>query len=119
VSTRGKGTKPRRAARTRRRRQRLGARRLVVLFLIVLVALLYAGPLRSYYDKRELVGQERMQVAALRSDRDELKRRLARAQTAEAVERAARRLSYVKTGEHLYIVKGIDRWRRERAHSAR
>jgi cell division protein FtsB len=110
----GRKGKPRRAARTRRRRQRLSARRLVVLFLLVLITLLYAGPLRSYYSKRELVGQERSQVTTLRAERDALKRKIARARTAEAAERRARRLSYVKPGEHLYIVKGVDRWRQER-----
>jgi len=53
----------------------------------------------------------------LRSQHNELKRRLAHAATAEAVQRAARRLAYVKPGERLYIVKGIDGWRRSQAHA--
>jgi cell division protein FtsB len=97
----------------------LSARRLVVLALVVLIAFLYAGPLRSYYDKRELVRHEQAQVALLRSQHDELKQRLERAATAKAVERAARRLFYVKPGERLYIVNGIDSWRRSRARAGR
>jgi cell division protein FtsB len=85
----------------------LSARRLVVLGLVVLIALLYAGPLRSYYDKRELVRSEHARVAVLRSQHDALQRQLKRAATTEAVERAARCLFYVKPGERLYIVKGI------------
>lgn len=88
-----------------------------MLALVVLIALLYAGPLRSYYDKRELVRSEHSRVALLRSQHNELKRRLAHAATAEAVQRAARRLAYVKPGERLYIVKGIDGWRRSQAHA--
>ena len=76
----------------------MSARRLVELALLVLITLLYAGPLRSYYDKRELVRHEQAQVALLRSQHDELKQRLKRAATAEAVERRARHLFYVKSG---------------------
>ncbi|MGA9761507.1 MAG: septum formation initiator family protein [Gaiellaceae bacterium] len=90
----------------------MSARRLVVLALVVLIALLYAGPLRSYYDKRELVRSEHSRVAALRSQHDELKRQLRRVATTEAVERRARHLFYVKPGERLYIVTGINDWRR-------
>ncbi|HEY5478323.1 MAG TPA: septum formation initiator family protein [Gaiellaceae bacterium] len=85
----------------------MSARRLVVLGLVVLIALLYAGPLRSYYDKRELVSSEHARVSVLRSQHDALQRQLKRAATTEAVERAARCLFYVKPGERLYIVKGI------------
>ena len=83
----------------------------------MLIALLYAGPLRSYYDKRELVRSEHAQVALLRSQHAELKRKLERATKTEAVERAARRLFYVKPGERLYIVKGIDGWKHARAQA--
>lgn len=97
----------------------MSARRFVVLALLVLITLLYAGPLRSYYDKRELVRHEQAQVALLRSQHDELKQKLKRAVTAKAVERAARRHFYVKSGERLYIVIGIDSWRRDRARAGR
>lgn len=97
----------------------MSARRLVLLALLVLITLLYAGPLRSYYDKRELVRHEQAQVALLRSQHDQLKQRLKRAATAKAVERAARCLFYVKPGERLYIVKGIDSRRCDQAHAGR
>jgi cell division protein FtsB len=116
VSSRGK---PRRAARARRRRQRLSARRLVLILSLVLITLLYAGPLRSYYGKRQLVDQERAQVTSLRTQNSVLKRKLARARTPEAEERRARRLSFVRQGEHLYIVKGIDSWLRAHPGSSR
>jgi cell division protein FtsB len=94
-------------------------RRLVALALLLLVTLLYAGPLRSYYDKRELVRHEHARVALLRAQHDELTQKLKRARTAEAIERSARRLGYVKTGERLYIVKGIDGWRNAKKRSSR
>jgi len=99
--------KSRRTARAHRRRQRSSARLLVVMGLVVLIALLYAGPLRSYYDKRELVRSEHARIALLRSQHNELTQKLKRAATTEAVERAARCLFYVKPGERLYIVKGV------------
>jgi cell division protein FtsB len=93
----------------------VGARKFVALFLLVLIALLYAGPLRSYYNKRELVSRQRAQVESLRSQQNELARKLRWASTREAAEREARRLFYVKPGEHLYIVKGVVRWQQARA----
>jgi cell division protein FtsB len=117
VSSRRRKPRPRRTARTRRRRQRSGARRFVFLFLLVLIALLYAGPLRSYYDKQELVDRQRSQVEMLKSSQSELERKLNSALTPEAARREARRLFYVKDGEHLYIVKGIEQWRKSRASS--
>ena len=93
----------------------MGARKFVVCFLLVLIALLYAGPLRSYYNKRAQVGRQRAQVELLRSQQNELARKLRWASTTKAVERGARRLFYVKPGEHLYIVKGVDHWQQVRA----
>jgi cell division protein FtsB len=110
----------RQARQTKRKRFRRSGtlwrpRRVLFLVLLVLVAILYAKPLRTYYDKREALSERRAQVELLRADRQDLRRRLARASSAEAIEREARRLFYVKPGERLYIVKGIERWRREQA----
>ena len=41
------------------------------------------------------------------------------ADTPEALAREARRLGYVKPGERLFIVKGIDAWRRAQALKAK
>jgi len=90
-----------------------------VLAFVVLIAFLYAGPLRSYYDKRELVRSEHARVALLRSQHDELKQQLEHATKTEAIERAARCLFYVKPGERLYIVKGIDGGRCNQARTGR
>jgi hypothetical protein len=48
-----------------------------------------------------------------------LQRRLTQGDTEEALTREARRLWYVKPGERLFIVKGIDAWRRTREHRQR
>jgi len=44
-----------------------------------------------------------------------LEERVADSGTAGAVERQARRLGFVKPGEHLFIVKGISAWRHARS----
>jgi len=117
VASRSKKSVSRRPARARRRRQRTGARRFVLLFLLGLIALLYAGPLRAYYNKRELVNQQRTQVELLKSTKSELTRKLRQASTPKVAERQARLRFYAKPGEHLYIVTGIDEWRKSRART--
>ncbi len=100
-----------------RRRQRAGARRFVLLFLFVLIGLLYAGPLRSYYAKRELVAHQSAQIAQLDAEKQSLQKKLKWASTRTAAEREARRLFYIKPGERLYVVDGIERWRQSNARS--
>jgi cell division protein FtsB len=90
-------------------------RRLLLVGVLLFVAVLYAKPLSSYREKRGLVGERRAQVEELRSEQRDLERRISYASSPEAVEREARRLFYVKPGEHLYIVKGIERWQREQS----
>ena len=43
-----------------------------------------------------------------------LEERIAEAETSTFVEREARRLGLVKPGERLFIVTGIDQWKRDR-----
>jgi len=80
--------------------------------VIGFVAFLYSQPLRSYFDTRHALADRAQEVRGLRSQKQELERRLAEADTPAALIREARRLGYVKPGERLFIVKGIDTWRR-------
>jgi cell division protein FtsB len=79
---------------------------------LAVVALLYYRPLRSYVETRSSVQERQAEVRDLRAKRDELARRLEEADTPEALARRARKLGLVKPGEELYIVKGIEDWRR-------
>ena len=54
----------------------------------------------------------------LDAERKRLERRLAAQTGTAALVQEARRLALVKPGERLYIVKGIDAWRREQARRA-
>lgn len=80
---------------------------------LAVVALLYYRPLRSYVETRSSVQERQAEVRELRAKRDELARRLEEADTPEALARRARKLGLVKPGEELYIVKGIEEWRRQ------
>ena len=52
-------------------------------------------------------------VHAARQHWEEGNRRLEEADTPEALARRARKLGLVRTGEQLFIVKGIEEWRRK------
>jgi cell division protein FtsB len=100
------------------RRPRI-SRRWLALAVLGLVGFLYYQPLRSYLDTREQVAVRAAEVDALAARQRTLERRL-RAQTSDvALLRAARELGYVKPGERLYIVKGIEAWRRAQQQPGR
>ena len=82
---------------------------------ILLVALLYARPLRSYLGTKQELANRTTDVHALKAEKRELQRRLAEASTPQALEREARRVGLVRPGERLFIVKGISRWVHSRA----
>src|SRR5919198_5900117 len=89
-------------------------RRWLGLAAVVLVAYLYYHPLRTYFETRSELGARRAEGARLAGEKRELQRRLAASTSADALARAARALGYVPPGEHLFIVKGIEAWRRAR-----
>jgi cell division protein FtsB len=107
------------AKRASKRRKRIPRGRFLVRWLILavfgFVAFLYYQPLRSYLDTRHALEQRSAEVQSLRAEKRSLKRRLIEVDTPEALAREARRLGYVKPGERLFIVKGIDAWRRAQA----
>jgi cell division protein FtsB len=82
---------------------------------LVVVALLYFRPVKSYLETRSSLQQRQAEVQELRAKRDDLARRLEDADTPEALARRARKLGLVKPGEQLFIVKGIEEWKRRTA----
>lgn len=103
----------------RRRGRRPPRSQLVLRWLavaaLVLIAFLYYRPLRTYLDTRGELAARSREVQGLERKKRALEQRLAVSRSNEALEREARRLGYVKPGEQLFIVKGIERWRRARA----
>jgi cell division protein FtsB len=106
--------RPKRSRSTARRRRVVGGRALVVA-VVVLVALLYYRPLTSYLETRSDVQSRSAEVAQLTAERAALERRLAISTSTAALRREARRIGYVRPGERLFIVKGIDAWKRAQA----
>lgn len=87
--------------------------RWAALATLAFVALLYYRPLKSYVETRGALEARQAEVRKLRAKRDELARLLEEADTPEALARRARKLGLVKPGERLFIVTGIEEWKRE------
>ena len=87
-------------------------RRWLAVGALVLVELLYFRPLKAYVDARGQLGQRQAVVQRLERQKAGLERRLGSSQSVATVAREARALGYVKPGEHLFIVKNIDQWRK-------
>ena len=112
----GKAVQKRGAAKKRRRPQRSTILlRWCIVATAALVGVLYYQPLSSYVETRSALEEREAEVAQLREERKRLQQRLADSSTLEALSREARRMSLVRPGERLYIVKGIDEWRRANA----
>ena len=73
---------------------------------------LYWRPLSTYVETRAELRERQTEVAGLRAEKRRLESRLAFAATVESLRREARRIGYVRPGEQLFIVKGIERWKR-------
>jgi cell division protein FtsB len=91
------------------------ARRWSAVAAIVIVGYLYYHPLRTYLAARHELASRRAEVAQLAAQKRELTRRLAATTSLGALAREARELGYVRPGEHLYIVKGIEAWKKRAA----
>jgi cell division protein FtsB len=91
--------------------------RLVALGVAVLLGLLYYRPVRTYVDTRHTLEGRTAEVQALAARKHQLEQRLAEVEQGSSLVRGARRLGLVKPGEHLFIVQGIQQWRRAHAKS--
>lgn len=99
--------------RTRIRiRPRIGLRRWLIIGGLGLIVFLYYKPIKTYFESRSTLSERKAEVVKLRRETGALERRLARSMTLDELGRQARTLGYVKPGERLFIVKGIEAWRR-------
>jgi cell division protein FtsB len=103
--------------KVRRRTRSLVLRRWLAVGALVLVALLYYRPIRAYIDARGQLAQHKQLVQKLRTDRTRLEHRLGSSTSIGTLAREARALGYVRPGERLYIVKGINHWRKQQRES--
>lgn len=86
--------------------------------MLLVVAVGYVQPLRAYRQAEDDVAVRRAQVERLEQRNERLERQLDEAGTNEFIERSARRLGLVKPGERLFVVTGLDQWKRDRQGGA-
>jgi cell division protein FtsB len=110
--------KPRAKAKPKARRRRSPVPRLLAAAALVLACFLYYRPVQSYVHTRAQVHQRQAEVDILRAREAALARQLKNGASEAALLRQARRLGYVKPGEKLYIVTGINRWRKAHTQGA-
>jgi hypothetical protein len=89
-----------------------------VLGAAAFIAFLYYQPVSSYFETRSSLEERAAEVRQLQEERSRLQARLADSTTVAALSREARRMSLVRPGERLFIVKGVAQWRRAQARHA-
>ena len=89
-----------------------------VLGAAAFIGFLYYQPVASYFETRSSLDERAAEVQQLREERSRLQARLADSTTVAALSREARRMSLVRPGERLFIVKGVQQWRRAQAKQA-
>jgi hypothetical protein len=104
--------------RARRSRRSGLVRRGVLAGALLLAAFLYYRPITTYLDTKDALRERRLEVAALRQEKRVLEQRLAGSAGDASLLRSARRLGLVKPGERLFIVKGIEEWKRKHGPAA-
>src|SRR3954447_8617099 len=92
-------------------------RRWAAVGVLALVALLYYRPLHAYHHAKHEQAQRAAAVQKLRDEKARLERKLGASTSLDTLAREARALGYVKPGEHLFIVKGIQQWRQRERRS--
>jgi hypothetical protein len=92
-------------------------RRWIAVGVLVLAGLLYYRPLHAYLGARHELAQRSQAVQKLRDTKARLQHRLDASTSLDTLAREARTLGYVKQGEHLFIVKGIQQWRQRERRS--
>jgi cell division protein FtsB len=86
--------------------------RLLALGGLAVVGFFYWKPATSYFHTKKELHQRQAEVQALRTEKARLEQRIAQAGTTQQLVREARRLDLARPGEKLFIVKGIEAWRR-------
>jgi cell division protein FtsB len=97
----------------------LSRRRVFAVAVLVLVGLLYYRPLHDYFASRAQRAQRLAEVAKLDHQQAALERKVREASSAAALAAQERLLGYISPGQHLFIVKDIEQWRRRQNHSRR
>jgi cell division protein FtsB len=100
------------AARSRRPPVATLARRWAAVLLALLIGYAYYHPLRSWFETSHELATRKAEVARLAAQKRALLERVQASATTDSLAREARRLGYIRPGEHLFIVKGIQAWKK-------
>jgi cell division protein FtsB len=90
------------------------ARRWFAVVAIVLIGYAYYHPLRTWLETRHELSSRRAEVGQLAAEKRALLQRVQTSTSLAELAREARRLGFVRPGEHLFIVKGIAAWKKAR-----
>jgi hypothetical protein len=88
------------------------ARRWLAVVLVSVIGYAYYHPIRSWLETRQELSSRRAEVGRLASEKRALQDRLQFSASSDALTREARRLGFIRPGEHLFIVKGIQAWKK-------
>jgi cell division protein FtsB len=102
---------------SRRHSRSVFVRRWLAVGVLALVALLYYRPLKAYVDAKGQLTERAATVHKLEVQKQQLQRQLGSSTSLSTLAREARALGYVRPGEHLFIVKGINDWRKRTKRS--
>ena len=80
--------------------------------VFAVIAFSYIHPLRSYQAARARVHERKAELSVLERENAQLGHRLALADEDAFIEQEARRLGLVQPGERLFIVKGVESFRK-------
>ena len=86
---------------------------------IVVFALLYYKPARTYLHTRHEVAARTQEVRQLQAQHRRLEHLVAASTSGAELAREARRLGFVRPDERLFIVKGIEAWLKQHARVGR
>lgn len=75
--------------------------------VVLAIAIAYVQPIRAYFEAKDEVATRRAERSALLREQAQLSHELALTETTSFLEREARRLGLVRTGEQLFIVSGV------------
>ena len=102
---------------SRRLNRSVFVRRWLAVGVLALVALLYYRPLKAYVDAKGQLTERSATVHKLELQKQQLQRQLGSSTSLSTLAREARALGYVRPGERLFIVKGINDWRKRTKRS--
>ena len=81
--------------------------RVAMLFVLVGILILYIGPVRSYFATRSRAAAQSAVVRSLRHENTLLRERRGALSHPATLEREARRLGMVRSGEKPYVLRGL------------